>query len=119
MRTPLEYLELDVWLAVRTDGRGYRAYTNEYPWIGVEADGLPLLARRCAAEFRLHSLTDGFDARYVVAPSFRPAAMPEPRESRPGSRGGCRVVGRMLVVAVSGDVEVTLGNATDGVPGFA
>ncbi len=102
-RTPLQYLDLDVWFVTRPDGSGYRAYTLAEPHFCLVGDDPARLARDCAAHLGLYAMTDGHAARFRVEPSFLPEGLPLPEagQYRP-PEPGCLPIGRLVVTDVLG-----------------
>ena len=100
-RTPLQYMDLDVWLVTSPDGRGFRAYTLAEPHFCLVGDDAGRLARECAGHLGLYAMTDGHSARFVVEASMRPDAIPAPGSDqfRP-PEPGCVPVGRLVVTDV-------------------
>jgi len=97
-RSPLNYLNLDVWVGAVPGTTEFTAWTTQYPYFALSAAPLALLARRCSRELGLHASTDGHDVSFVVQPSMLPHGLPAAvGRSR---LDGAVPVGRLMVVDV-------------------
>lgn len=101
MPVSTDYLDLDIWLARRGDGRVF-AYAHAGPGFLTASGELDDVIAETRAAIADHATATGRDVRVSLRPSYRPEGLGIPGDALPVPLPGSTVLGRLVVAGIRG-----------------